>query len=200
MARLLFKGGASLSKAFGLIARFSEDIDVTVFRQDIGEATTVEELEALGRKPRQTKLDAIRAAKTNFPDRNRLLVRLRVTRRLVKFPQHTNLSRPQDAKALHVFADFFCTSNYPVKAVEFQVWAYSLKVVHQRAPVAHFEHQRFSIPGLGAHNVSGSQAYVNGPRRGGKTRYGDYCAEDVSFHRNLLTGANCSRSLSEATR
>jgi hypothetical protein len=60
--RLLFKGGTSLSKAFGLIARFSEDIDVTVFRQDIGEATTVEELEALGRKPRQTKLDAIRTA------------------------------------------------------------------------------------------------------------------------------------------
>jgi hypothetical protein len=28
--RLLFKGGTSLSKAFGLIQRFSEDIDVTV--------------------------------------------------------------------------------------------------------------------------------------------------------------------------
>jgi hypothetical protein len=30
--RLLFKGGTSLSKAYGLISRFSEDIDVTVFR------------------------------------------------------------------------------------------------------------------------------------------------------------------------
>ena len=30
--RLLFKGGTSLSKAFGLIQRFSEDIDITVFR------------------------------------------------------------------------------------------------------------------------------------------------------------------------
>lgn len=29
--RLLFKGGTSLSKGFGLINRFSEDIDVTVF-------------------------------------------------------------------------------------------------------------------------------------------------------------------------
>ena len=57
--RLLFKGGTSLSKAYGLIARFSEDIDVTVFRQDIGEATTVEELEALGRRPREARLDAI---------------------------------------------------------------------------------------------------------------------------------------------
>src|SRR5712692_6511086 len=34
--RLLFKGGTSLSKAFGLISRFSEDIDITVFRDDLG--------------------------------------------------------------------------------------------------------------------------------------------------------------------
>jgi hypothetical protein len=32
--RLLFKGGTSLSKGFGLIARFSEDIDITVFREE----------------------------------------------------------------------------------------------------------------------------------------------------------------------
>ena len=36
--RLLFKGGTSLSKAFGLISRFSEDIDITVFREDLGQA------------------------------------------------------------------------------------------------------------------------------------------------------------------
>jgi predicted nucleotidyltransferase component of viral defense system len=34
--RLLFKGGTSLSKGYGLIQRFSEDIDITVFREDIG--------------------------------------------------------------------------------------------------------------------------------------------------------------------
>jgi len=45
--RLLFKGGTSLSKGYGLIERFSEDIDITVFRVDIGQPTTVEELEAL---------------------------------------------------------------------------------------------------------------------------------------------------------
>jgi predicted nucleotidyltransferase component of viral defense system len=33
--RLLFKGGTSLSKAYGLIRRFCEDIDVTVFRDDL---------------------------------------------------------------------------------------------------------------------------------------------------------------------
>jgi predicted nucleotidyltransferase component of viral defense system len=38
--RLLFKGGTSLSKAFGLISRFSEDIDVTVFRHDLGQGAT----------------------------------------------------------------------------------------------------------------------------------------------------------------
>ena len=36
--RLLFKGGTSLSKGFGLINRFSEDIDVMVFRDDLGQA------------------------------------------------------------------------------------------------------------------------------------------------------------------
>lgn len=34
--RLLFKGGTSLSKGYNLIDRFSEDVDFTVFREDIG--------------------------------------------------------------------------------------------------------------------------------------------------------------------
>ncbi len=60
--RLLFKGGTSLSKSFGLIDRFSEDIDITVFRNDLGEAASVEELEALSGKKRRARLDAIKAA------------------------------------------------------------------------------------------------------------------------------------------
>lgn len=60
--RLLFKGGTSLSKGFALIERFSEDIDVTVFRQDIGEPADVAELAALSGKQREAKLDAIREA------------------------------------------------------------------------------------------------------------------------------------------
>jgi predicted nucleotidyltransferase component of viral defense system len=64
--RLLFKGGTSLSKGFGLIARFSEDIDITVFREDIGEPASVEELEALSGKKRQLRLDAIRTACQQF--------------------------------------------------------------------------------------------------------------------------------------
>ena len=57
-----FKGGTSLSKSFGLIDRFSEDIDITVFRNDLGEAASVEELEALSGKKRRSRLEAIKEA------------------------------------------------------------------------------------------------------------------------------------------
>ena len=60
--RLLFKGGTSLSKAFGLIARFSEDIDITVFRDDLGQGAEVADLDALSGKKRRARLDAIRDA------------------------------------------------------------------------------------------------------------------------------------------
>ncbi|WP_243654527.1 nucleotidyl transferase AbiEii/AbiGii toxin family protein [Novosphingobium sp. PhB57] len=55
--RFLFKGGTSLSKGFGLIQRFSEDIDITVFREDIGQDASVEALEEMSGKKRQAKLD-----------------------------------------------------------------------------------------------------------------------------------------------
>ena len=60
--RLLFKGGTSLSKGYGLISRFSEDIDITVFRSDIGEEADFEQLEALNKKQRAKRLDAIKTA------------------------------------------------------------------------------------------------------------------------------------------
>ncbi len=60
--RLLFKGGTSLSKAFGLISRFSEDIDITVFRDDLGQRVDAADLDALSGKKRRTRLEAIRAA------------------------------------------------------------------------------------------------------------------------------------------
>ena len=60
--RLLFRGGTSLSKAFGLISRFSEDIDITVFRQDIGEPIETADLDALSGKQRRIRLDRIRTA------------------------------------------------------------------------------------------------------------------------------------------
>jgi hypothetical protein len=75
--RLLFKGGTSLSKGFGLINRFSEDIDVTVFRDDIGEPATIKELDALSGKKRRARLDSIRdacKAYINGPLRDELTV------------------------------------------------------------------------------------------------------------------------------
>ena len=60
--RLLFKGGTSLSKAHDLIRRFSEDIDITVFREDLNQAASIEEMEKLSGKKRRAKLDAIRDA------------------------------------------------------------------------------------------------------------------------------------------
>ena len=60
--RLLFKGGTSLSKAYGLIERFSEDIDITVFRDDLDQPASIEELESLSKKKRRAKLDTIRDA------------------------------------------------------------------------------------------------------------------------------------------
>ena len=35
-AHLLFKGGTSLSKVYGIIERFSEDIDLSLSREDLG--------------------------------------------------------------------------------------------------------------------------------------------------------------------
>lgn len=60
--RLLFKGGTSLSKAFSHIPRFSEDIDITVFREDIGQTVDPVALEVLSGKQRRKKLDEIREA------------------------------------------------------------------------------------------------------------------------------------------
>ena len=52
----------SLSKAYGLISRFSEDIDITVFREDLGRAASVQELTNLSRKKREARIDAIKDA------------------------------------------------------------------------------------------------------------------------------------------
>ena len=60
--RFLFKGGTSLSKAYGLISRFSEDIDITVLREDLGHGASVPDLQAMSRKKRQARLDAIKDA------------------------------------------------------------------------------------------------------------------------------------------
>jgi hypothetical protein len=64
--RLLFKGGTSLSKAYALISRFSEDIDITVFRDDLGQPVSIADLEAHSGKKRRARLDAIKLACQEF--------------------------------------------------------------------------------------------------------------------------------------
>jgi hypothetical protein len=60
--RLLFKGGTSLSKGYGLIQRFSEAIDLTIFRDDLGEAASIAELEALSGKKRRKAIETMKGA------------------------------------------------------------------------------------------------------------------------------------------
>jgi len=53
--RLLFKGGTSLSKAFRLIERFSEDIDLALHREDLGFGGANDPVRITGRKARKRK-------------------------------------------------------------------------------------------------------------------------------------------------
>jgi len=62
--RLLFKGGTSLSKAFGLIDRFSEDVDLTLNRAELGFSGPDDPLTISGSKARQRKIEALGEACT----------------------------------------------------------------------------------------------------------------------------------------
>ena len=64
--RLLFKGGTSLSKAYDLISRFSEDIDITVYREDIGHPADLATLQSWGRNKRNEYLDEIKTACSTY--------------------------------------------------------------------------------------------------------------------------------------
>lgn len=57
-AGLLFKGGTSLSKVYNAIKRFSEDVDLSFNRKDLGYPDT-DELIAMSRKQREATLEAI---------------------------------------------------------------------------------------------------------------------------------------------
>ena len=66
--RLLFKGGTSLSKAFGLIRRFSEDIDLVVYRDDLGFAGAADPTVAddLSKTKRAALFKKLRVACSNY--------------------------------------------------------------------------------------------------------------------------------------
>ena len=66
--RLLFKGGTSLSKGFGLIQRFSEDIDIVVSREDLGfgEDRDPTGLKELSNKARGALFEELRSACSQY--------------------------------------------------------------------------------------------------------------------------------------
>jgi hypothetical protein len=60
-AHLTFKGGTSLSKAWNLIDRFSEDIDIVIDRDFLGFGGEMSPEAAPSRKQRRTRLEALKA-------------------------------------------------------------------------------------------------------------------------------------------
>jgi Nucleotidyl transferase AbiEii toxin, Type IV TA system len=58
-AQLIFKGGTSLSKVYGVIDRFSEDIDLSLSREDLGFVGERDPYEAPSNKKKQALVDEI---------------------------------------------------------------------------------------------------------------------------------------------
>ncbi len=63
---MIFKGGTSLSKAYGLIRRFSEDVDLSLDRQAMGFTGDREPLQAPSGKQAKRLLDELSAACESF--------------------------------------------------------------------------------------------------------------------------------------
>lgn len=66
--KLLFKGGTALSKAFGLIRRFSEDIDLVVYREGLGFDSDRDPTnpDGLSNKKRKALFEELREACGNY--------------------------------------------------------------------------------------------------------------------------------------
>src|SRR5690348_8084887 len=74
---------------------------------------------------------------------------------LLEAAKHADLARLQHPDALGVFADIVGAVQDPDKAVETQIAADALKVVHQQAPVAHLQGQELAVVGgRGADDIS----------------------------------------------
>ena len=58
----VFKGGTSLSKCFGMIQRFSEDVDITISRKLLGFDKSIEEVSELSNKKRKRYFDELLSA------------------------------------------------------------------------------------------------------------------------------------------
>jgi hypothetical protein len=98
---LYFKGGTSLSKAYGLISRFSEDIDIGLYKSDLG-VLLEKDIEALGSVTKQQKAlaDEVDSAARQYisgPLRDMLTTELKEVEEAVARKGHFSLSFGYDA-------------------------------------------------------------------------------------------------------
>lgn len=94
--RLLFKGGTSLSKAFGLIERFSEDIDLVINREDLGLKGEHDptQANAMSGKKRRTAFKELKAMCSNYIQ-GELLTAL--TTQIAKFTEVFDVKPDEDS-------------------------------------------------------------------------------------------------------
>lgn len=161
--RLLFKGGTSLSKGYGLIERFSEDIDITVFREDIGQPATVEELENLSGKKRTARLDAICGACQEYirgPLRNQMEAILRRTLDAAGLPAGRGRVEPDpddpDGQSLLLWYPTVTAAgnNYIRRAIKIESGAKSALDPHAPVAVRPFVADDLAGRDLSVHNVT----------------------------------------------
>jgi hypothetical protein len=161
--RLLFKGGTALSKGYGLIERFSEDIDITVFREDIGQPTTVEELENLSGKKRAARLDAIRGACQEYirgPLQEQMQTLLRRAVEAAKLPANSGRAEldadDPDGQSLLLWYPSVTAAgnNYIRRAIKIESGAKSALDPHAPVTVRPFVADDLAGPDLSVHNVT----------------------------------------------
>ena len=161
--RLLFKGGTSLSKGYGLIERFSEDIDITVFREDIGQPATVEELEGLSGKKRTARLGAIRTACQEYirgPLREQMEANLRRALDAAKLPANRGRVEldPDDADGQSLLLWYptvtAAGNDYIRRAIKIESGAKSALDPHSPMTVRPFVADDLAGRDLSVHNVT----------------------------------------------
>jgi hypothetical protein len=161
--RQLFKGGTSLSKGYGLIERFSEDIDITVFREDIGQPATVEELEGLSGKKRAARLDAIRGACQDYsrgPLQEQMQTLLRRALEAAKLPANSgrvelDADDPDGQSLLLWYPTVTAAGNdYIRRAIKIESGAKSALDPHSTVTVRPFVADDLANRDLSVHNVT----------------------------------------------
>jgi len=130
--RLLFKGGTSLSKAYGLISRFSEDIDITVFREDLGQSIDIHQLGILSGKKQRQQLENIKQSCQTYL-RDHLLKRLNTQMSLFDLePALLDPSDPDQQTILIRYPSAIHSENsYIIPSIKIEAGAKSALDPHQ---------------------------------------------------------------------